>query len=167
MSSRIPPIPAAAGQSAAQPPFAADPEWLKLDAQLCFRLYAASRSLTRCYQPLLDALGLTYPQYLAMLVLWQRDGITVTELSEQLKLDPSTMTPLLKRLEAAGWVTRQRRRNNEREVEIALTEAGRALRERALSVPPAVMQATGLSMTEAEALRGLLDKLMLQLDSTG
>ncbi|NQD36205.1 MarR family transcriptional regulator [Permianibacter sp. IMCC34836] len=142
-------------------------DWLRLDAQLCFRLYAASRGLTRCYQPLLDALGLTYPQYLAMLVLWQRDGITVTDLSEQLKLDPSTMTPLLKRLESAGWVSRQRRKSNEREVEIALTEAGRALRTRALSVPPAVMQATGLSMTEAETLRSLLDKLMLQLDNSG
>lgn len=140
-------------------------DWLRLDAQLCFRLYAASRGLTRCYQPLLDALGLTYPQYLAMLVLWEQDGLTVSELSEQLKLDPSTMTPLLKRLENAGWITRQRRRQNEREVEIRLTEAGRALRERALGVPPAVLAATGLTVSEAEALRSLLDKLMLKMES--
>lgn len=136
-------------------------DWLRLDAQLCFRLYAASRGLTRCYQPLLDALGLTYPQYLAMLVLWEQDGLTVSELSDKLKLDPSTMTPLLKRLESAGWITRQRRKQNEREVEIALTEAGRGLRERASAVPPAIMAATGLSLSEAENLRALLEKLMV------
>lgn len=140
-------------------------DWLRLDAQLCFRLYAASRGLTRCYLPLLDALGLTYPQYLAMLVLWEKDGLTVSELSDKLKLDPSTMTPLLKRLENAGWITRQRRKQNEREVEIALTEAGRGLRERALGVPPAVLAATGLTVSEAEALRSLLDKLMLKMES--
>ena len=139
-------------------------EWLRLDAQLCFRLYAASRGLTRCYQPLLDALGLTYPQYLAMLVLWERDGLTVSELSEKLKLDPSTMTPLLKRLESAGWVSRQRRKQNEREVEIALTDAGRLLRERAVSVPPAIMATTGLDLSEAERLRDLLDKLMVGVE---
>ncbi|MFN4292047.1 MAG: MarR family winged helix-turn-helix transcriptional regulator [Permianibacter sp.] len=142
-------------------------DWLRLDAQLCFRLYAASRGLTRCYQPLLDVLGLTYPQYLAMLVLWEQDGLTVSELSDRLKLDPSTMTPLLKRLESAGWITRQRRRQNEREVEVALTDAGRSLRERALTVPPAIMAATGLSLSEAESLRTLLDKLMQRFDSFG
>ncbi len=141
-------------------------DWLRLDAQLCFRLYAASRGLTRCYQPLLDALGLTYPQYLPMLVLWERDGLTVSELSEKLKLDPSTMTPLLKRLESAGWVSRQRRKQNEREVEIRLTEAGRVMRERALAVPPAVLAATGLSESEAGVLRNLLDKLMRKMESS-
>ncbi|HEX4911892.1 MAG TPA: MarR family transcriptional regulator [Permianibacter sp.] len=141
-------------------------DWLRLDAQLCFRLYAASRGLTRCYQPLLDALGLTYPQYLAMLVLWERDGLTVSELSEKLKLDPSTMTPLLKRLESAGWVSRQRRKQNEREVEIRLTDAGRVMRERALGVPPAVLAATGLSESEAGVLRNLLDKLMRKMESS-
>ncbi len=149
---------------AAEAVAASSDEWLRLDAQLCFRLYATSRSLTRCYQPLLDALGLTYPQYLAMLVLWQQEGQTVSELSEQLKLDPSTMTPLLKRLESAGWITRERRKHNEREVEIALTDAGRELKTRARSVPPAIMSATGLSMSEAETLRELLDKLMQRLD---
>lgn len=153
--------------SSAEPAPQSPDDWLKLDAQLCFRLYAASRGLTRCYQPLLDALGLTYPQYLAMLVLWQRDGLTVSELSDKLKLDPSTMTPLLKRLETAGWITRLRRKQNEREVEIALTDVGRALRERALAVPPAVMQATGLTIKEAETLRGLLDTLMKRLDNPG
>lgn len=156
-----------APESSAEPTPQSPDDWLKLDAQLCFRLYAASRGLTRCYQPLLDALGLTYPQYLAMLVLWQRDGLTVSELSDKLKLDPSTMTPLLKRLESAGWITRQRRKQNEREVEITLTDSGRALRERALAVPPAVMQATGLTIKEAETLRGLLDTLMKQLDNPG
>lgn len=155
----------ASAVSAETKPLSPD-DWLRLDAQLCFRLYAASRGLTRCYQPLLEALGLTYPQYLAMLVLWERDGLTVSELSDKLKLDPSTMTPLLKRLESAGWVSRLRRKQNEREVEIALTDAGRALREQALAVPPAVLSATGLTITEADALRGLLDKLMVRLDQS-
>src|ERR1700744_5579031 len=108
---------------------------LLLDEQLCFALYAASRRMTATYRPMLDALGLTYPQYLVMLVLWERDGLTVRELGERLQLDSGTLTPLLKRLEQAELVGRYRRQSDEREVEITLTQAGRNLHERALDVP--------------------------------
>ncbi|WP_028445718.1 MarR family winged helix-turn-helix transcriptional regulator [Chitinimonas koreensis] len=137
-----------------------DADWLRLDAQLCFRLYAASRAVTRCYQPLLAGLGLTYPQYLVMLVLWEADDLTVKAIGERLSLDSGTLTPLLKRLEQAGLLRRERRAGNEREVRIVLSEAGRDLREQAKSVPPGLMAAMGLSLEEIGALRGLLDKLL-------
>ncbi len=137
------------------------PDWLRLDAQLCFRLYAASRTVTRCYQPLLAELGLTYPQYLAMLVLWEQDDVTVKALGQRLLLDSGTLTPLLKRLEASGLIVRERRAENEREVRVCLSEAGRALRAKAEAVPPALLAAMGLSLDEVGALRTLLDKLLL------
>lgn len=137
-----------------------DQDWLRLDAQLCFRLYAASRAVTRCYQPLLAELGLTYPQYLAMLVLWETDGLTVKALGQRLKLDSGTLTPLLKRLEQAGLVQRQRRRSDEREVSICLTESGQTLRARAESVPPALLSAIGLGLDDLVQLSAQLDKLL-------
>ena len=140
---------------------ASEPDWLRLDAQLCFRLYAASRAVTQCYQPLLGELGLTYPQYLEML---ERDALPVKDISARLRLDPSTLTPLLKRLETGGWVTRRRRPDNEREVLIALTDSGRKLRERAKAVPPALMSSMNLPMEDVVALRGLLDRLIDNLD---
>jgi DNA-binding transcriptional ArsR family regulator len=99
---------------------------LLLDNQLCFALYSASLAMTKLYKPLLDELGLTYPQYLAMLVLWERDGLMVSELGERLSLDSGTLTPLLKRLEAAGLVARIRDVQDERRVHITLTPAGHA-----------------------------------------
>ncbi|WP_148714041.1 MarR family winged helix-turn-helix transcriptional regulator [Chitinolyticbacter meiyuanensis] len=135
------------------------PDWLRLDAQLCFRLYTASRLMTRCYQPLLAELGLTYPQYLAMLVLWEGDGVTVKQLGERLRLDSGTLTPLLKRLQALDLVARTRRPDNERELAVTLTAAGRALRERAAEVPAAMLERVGLDAGEAAELVGLLDKL--------
>jgi len=140
----------------------AQPDWLRLDAQLCFRLYAASRTVTRCYQPLLAELGLTYPQYLAMLVLWERDDLTVKALGQRLLLDSGTLTPLLKRLEQGGLIRRERRAENEREVRIMLTPAGQALRQQAESVPPALLAATGLSLDEAQQINTLLDRLLVQ-----
>lgn len=137
-----------------------DQDWLRLDAQLCFRLYAASRAVTRCYQPLLAELGLTYPQYLAMLVLWEEDGLTVKAMGQRLKLDSGTLTPLLKRMEQAGLVKRQRRSSDEREVGIWLTEAGLALRARAESVPPALLQSIGLTLDELTELSVQLDTLL-------
>src|SRR5438105_12628747 len=104
---------------------------LRLDNQLCFALYSASLAMTKLYKPLLDPLGLTYPQYLAMLVLWERDGITVSELGERLQLDSGTLTPLLKRLESQGLLARERDRADERRVLLQLTPAGRALKARA------------------------------------
>lgn len=108
---------------------------LRLDDQLCFPLYAAARAIQQQYRPLLSALGLTYPQYLVMLVLWETDGLSVSGIGSRLHLDSGTLTPLLKRMEKAGLLTRTRSRNDERVVTIHLTEAGRRLRDRAEAVP--------------------------------
>jgi MarR family transcriptional regulator, organic hydroperoxide resistance regulator len=130
---------------------------LRLDQQVCFALYAASRAVIGLYRPLLGALGLTYPQYLVMLVLWEHGSATVKELSGRLELDSGTLSPLLKRLAAGGLVTRRRSSADERTVEVELTDAGRALRSRARMVPRKIAGATGLSDEELVALRsGLL-----------
>jgi DNA-binding MarR family transcriptional regulator len=139
------------------------PGHLLLDQQLCFALYAASRSVTGLYRPLLEPLGLTYPQYLVMLVLWEQDGLSVRELGQRLQLDSGTLTPLLKRLQAAGLVDRQRRTQDEREVEIRLTVAGLALRERASDVPKCMAQRLQLSLEQMQTLRDELKRLTRQL----
>jgi len=139
------------------------PDHLLLDQQLCFALYAASRSVTGLYRPLLEPLGLTYPQYLVMLVLWEQDGLTVRELGQRLQLDSGTLTPLLKRLQAAGLVDRQRRTEDEREVEIRLTAAGFALREQASDVPKCMAQRLQLSLEQMQTLRDELKRLTRQL----
>jgi DNA-binding MarR family transcriptional regulator len=141
--------------------------WLRLDNQLCFALYSSSLAMTRLYKPLLEPLGLTYPQYLALLVLWEQDGLGVSELGERLFLDSGTLTPLLKRMETAGWVTRARAADDERRVVVGLTAAGRALRQRARSVPVKLAEATGCSATELSALTQRLQQLReTLLDST-
>lgn len=122
---------------------------LGIDQQLCFAIYSAGHAFTRVYKPLLDGLGLTYPQYLAMIVLWQADGRTVGEIGTILFLDSSTLTPLLKRLETAGLVRRVRDTADERQVRILLTASGRALQERAAFVPGCVQEATGYSDTDS------------------
>ncbi|GAB2788703.1 MarR family transcriptional regulator [Halomonas shantousis] len=126
---------------------------LALEAQLCFALYSTGLAMNKLYRKLLRELGLTYPQYLVMLVLWQRDRQTVSEIGTQLFLDSATLTPLLKRLEAAGLLTRQRARQDERQVEVALTESGRELRQRAEAVPEAVSCASQCTPQELESLR--------------
>ena len=126
---------------------------LKLDRQVCFALYAASRAVTQLYRPLLDALGLTYPQYLVMLVLWERGPVSVKELGAALDLDSGTLSPLLKRLAAAGLVTRSRRTDDERSVEVRPTAAGTALKAKAAAVPRKIAKATGLRAAELAALR--------------
>ena len=136
---------------------------LLLDEQLCFALYAASRRLTAVYRPLLDALDLTYPQYLVMLVLWERDGLTVRELGARLQLDSGTLTPLLKRLEQAGLLGRRRRQSDEREVEISLTEAGRKLHERAVDIPRCLAERLCMSVDAVVNLRDELKSLAAQL----
>ncbi len=136
---------------------------LNLTNQLCFDLYAASRAVIKAYRPLLDPLGLTYPQYLVLLVLWERDGQTVKALGQALQLDSGTLSPLLKRLENAGLIRRQRRADDEREVAVALSEAGVALRERAASVPVAIACKVGLRGTERRALQAELRRLMVAL----
>ncbi|MEN0107754.1 MAG: MarR family transcriptional regulator [Pseudomonas sp.] len=120
----------------------ATPDQLKLENQLCFALYSTSLAMTKVYKPLLQALNLTYPQYLAMLVLWEADGITVGELSQHLLTDPGSVTPLLKRLEAEGLLTRTRSSQDERVVELRLTDKGRALQEQALNIPACILKAS-------------------------
>ncbi|WP_433343506.1 MarR family winged helix-turn-helix transcriptional regulator [Micromonospora sp. CA-111912] len=134
---------------------------LVLRRQVCFALYAASRALTDVYRPILDAFGLTYPQYLVLLVLWERDddAPTVSELGAALRLDSGTLSPLLKRLEAAGLLVRSRSARDERRVEVRLTGDGAALRERMCDVPLRVALATGLSEAELVALRDTLTRV--------
>ncbi|MGW3665685.1 MarR family winged helix-turn-helix transcriptional regulator [Streptomyces sp. NPDC005141] len=126
---------------------------LLLDDQLCFALYAAQRAVTAAYRPLLEELGLTYPQYLVLLVLWERGETTVKELAGALHLDYGTMSPLLKRLESAGLVRRERSAHDERSVRVALTGRGELLRERAEEVPQALLTATGMSGADVTRLR--------------
>ena len=125
---------------------------LQLDNQLCFALYSTSLAMTKLYKPLLEELGLTYPQYLAMLVLWEQDGLTVSELGERLYLDSGTLTPLLKRMEAAGLVSRLRAVEDERRVHITLTAAGRKLKDKAAKIPGCILSATQCSIPELVSL---------------
>ena len=143
------------------PPYS--PRALALDSQLCFALYAASLAMTKLYKPLLQPLGLTYPQYLVMLVLWEADGITVSQLGERLALDSGTLTPLLKRLQSAALVQRLRDAADERRVLLQLTPAGRALKQRAVSVPLAVARTSGCELDEVASLVARLQALRQQV----
>ncbi|MGY1808533.1 MarR family winged helix-turn-helix transcriptional regulator [Blastococcus sp. SYSU D00669] len=136
-----------------------------LDDQLCFALYAASRAVTARYRPMLDELGLTYPQYLVMMLLWENDNQTVGQLGSKLALDSGTLSPLLKRLTAAGLVTRHRRVEDERSVSIALTDAGRALRDKALPISEAMIGAIGFDTTEFDDLKDRLRVLVDRVNS--
>ncbi|HEX6722471.1 MAG TPA: MarR family transcriptional regulator [Burkholderiaceae bacterium] len=138
-------------------------EWLRLDQQLCFALYSASLAMTKFYKPLLDPLGLTYPQYLVMLVLWEGDGVTVSQLGERVALDSGTLTPLLKRLEASNLVRRLRDSNDERRVLLHLTPEGRTLKARARVVPEQVACASGCELDELSALTARLKALRSQI----
>lgn len=130
-----------------------------LDQQLCFALYTASRAMTACYRPLLDALGLTYPQFLVLLVLWERGDSSVTGIGSALQLETGTLSPLLKRLEATGYITRTRQRGDERSVAVRLTPAGRALEEEVAVVQREVDTATGMSDATIVDLRATLQTL--------
>lgn len=138
---------------------------LTLDRQLCFALYNASKAFTNLYRPLLEDLGLTYPQYLVMLVLWERESLTVKELGSALRLDSGTLSPLLKRLQARGLLTRQRTEEDERSVAVAITDDGRALRQQARGIPERVVSATGMEIAEAIELRTTLHELTSALDA--
>ncbi len=129
-------------------------ESLLLDNQLCFALHSTSLLMTKVYKPLLQALGLTYPQYLAMMVLWEEDGLTVGEISNRLLTDPGSLTRLLKRLEAEGLLSRTRSREDERVVVVELTEAGRALRDKAMDIPQCILGASGLDIEQLRKLQG-------------
>lgn len=138
-----------------------------LDNQLCFALYSTSLAMTKLYKPLLEPLGLTYPQYLALLVLWEQDGPSVGALGERLFLDSGTLTPLLKRMEAAGWLQRERAADDERRVHVRLTAEGRALKRRAQAVPRQLAESAGCSAEELAGLTERLQQLRSQLvDST-
>ena len=131
----------------------------RLDQQLCFALYSSSLAMTKLYKPVLSALGLTYPQYLVLLVLWENDGVGVGDLGARLFLDSGTLTPLLKRMEAAGWLTRLRAVDDERRVIVSLTTAGRALRRKAQHVPNEVACASGCELGELADLTRRLQTL--------
>ncbi len=136
---------------------------LALDNQLCFALYSASLAMTKLYKPVLAPLGLTYPQYLTLLALWERDGQGVSELGERLCLDSGTLTPLLKRMEASGWLLRRRSTDDERRVMVYLTERGQALRNQARKVPHVLAGITGMSFEQIVQFTQRLQRLRTQL----
>lgn len=141
------------------------PKPLSLDDFLCLDLYATSRAVMKAYTPLLEPLGLTYPQYLVMVALWERDEQPVNELSQRLSLDSGTLSPLLKRLEAAGFVSRSRSVKDERSVTVALTPAGRGLQKRAPEVANQMGQLFGLRITELQQLKGTLRTIAERMQS--
>ncbi len=138
-------------------------DMLRLDQQLCFAMYSTSLAMTKLYKPLLAPLGLTYPQYLVMLALWENDGLTVSQTGDRLMLDSGTLTPLLKRLEEAGRLRRTRDVADERRVIVTLTKAGHALKKNAVAIPPDVMCATACQIEELRALTAQLNALRANL----
>ncbi|MCP2357532.1 DNA-binding MarR family transcriptional regulator [Nonomuraea thailandensis] len=140
---------------------------LALDRQVCFALSIASRSVIALYRPLLQPMGLTHPQYLAMLALWEREPLSVKELGELLQLDPGTMSPLLKRLEALGYIRRERNSKDERALAVTLTPEGRALREQAERIPPAIVARLGMGLDELQRLHESLTRVIAAARPTG
>ncbi len=138
---------------------------LQLEKFLCFSVYSASHAFNRIYKPLLDGLGLTYPQYLVMVALWQEDDQSVRNIGEKMYLESSTLTPLLKRLEAAGLVSRKRDPKDERSVRVSLTEDGKALRTKAEEIPTCILEATGLDLETAKRLNRDLRTMRDQLEA--
>jgi MarR family transcriptional regulator, organic hydroperoxide resistance regulator len=148
---------------ARKPP--AGDQLLRLDNQICFAVYSAAHAFNRVYKPLLDRLGLTYPQYLVMLVLWERDGVALKEIGERLHLDSGTLTPLLKRLEQAGLIKRTRSTEDERRVLIDLTAPGAALKDKARALPPSILAASQCSVTELMAVKNEIVALRDRLNA--
>src|SRR5689334_4970022 len=140
-------------------------QMLRLDNQICFAIYSAAHAFNRVYKPLLDRLGLTYPQYLVMLVLWERDGVAVKEIGERLFLDSGTLTPLLKRMEGMGLLKRTRSTEDERQVLIALTAQGHELREKARTLPQSILSAGQCSVSEIVAMKDEIVKLRDKLNA--
>lgn len=134
--------------------------FLKLDNQLCFKIYASSRKITKMYRPLLDKINLTYPQYLVMLVLWEISSINVKELGEKLHLDSGTISPLVKNLELKGLIKKERNKEDERLVNINITKEGENLKDRALEVPQMIADKKLVSLEEYEILMNILDRFM-------
>lgn len=140
---------------------------LQLEKFLCFSIYSAGHAFNRVYKPLLDNLGLTYPQYLVMVTLWQEDNQSVRSIGSKLYLESSTLTPLLKRLEANGLVSRKRDPEDERSVRVSLTDAGKELRNKAEEVPPCILEATGLDIETAKRLNRDLRTMRDQMEAGG
>jgi MarR family transcriptional regulator, organic hydroperoxide resistance regulator len=138
---------------------------LLLGNQLCFAVYSTAHAFNRFYKPLLDRLGLTYPQYLVMLVLWEQDGVSVKEIGDRLFLDSGTLTPLLKRMEMAGLLKRTRSSQDERQVIVALTPQGGVLKEKARSLPPSILAASQCSVAELVALKNEVEALRDKLNA--
>ncbi len=138
---------------------------LALEEQVCFALSVAARSVVAVYRPVLEPLGLTHPQYLVMLALWQHEPVSVKRLSDLLHLDPGTLSPLVKRLESAGLLRRARDAHDERSLAIVLTDEGRALRERALDVPPTIVGRLGMDVEELQQVHGLLTRVIRQAET--
>lgn len=139
-------------------------DYLKLDKQLCFALYSTSLAMTKLYKPILEKLGLTYPQYLVMLILWERDGLALKDIAEQLHIDSGALTPVIKRLEAQGLLQRQRQVDNERTLQIALTPNGHTLREQAQDIPVQIGMACATAEDEIHQLRDQLQRLRVNLN---
>ncbi|MGF7017783.1 DNA-binding MarR family transcriptional regulator [Lachnospiraceae bacterium PF1-21] len=135
---------------------------IRLKNQLCFPLYACSKEIVRRYKPYLDELNLTYTQYIAMMVLWEKGAVNVTELGRELYLDSGTLTPLLKKLEQKGYVTRERMENDERAVRVSITEAGEALKDQALTIPEKISECIDLTPEEGQMLYQVLYKILKQ-----
>ena len=133
---------------------------LALEAQVCFALSVAARNVVAVYRPLLEPMGLTHPQYLVMLALWQYEPLSVRNLSRLLQLDPGTLSPLLKRLEASDLIRRERDRSDERLLAVTLTQKGRALREEAMNIPPAVVAKLGMQIDELQTLHAALTRVI-------
>ena len=144
-----------------------DDHALRLKNQLCFPLYACAKEVVRTYKPFLDEIGLTYTQYIAMMVLWEQKSVSIKTLGERLYLDSGTLTPLMKKMEAQGLVTRQRSEEDERSVIIRITEQGERLKERALQIPPKIGACINLTPEEASELYTLLYKVLAQVTGDG
>jgi DNA-binding MarR family transcriptional regulator len=139
------------------------PDRLKLDNQLCFSIYAASRAITRAYRSLLDPLGLTYPQYLVLLTLWEKDGLTVNEIGQRLYLDSGTLTPLLKRMEQSGYIVREKVKDDERKVEVRLGPKGTHLRLHAVRIPESLIRASHIDDDESRRTKVMVDQVLSKM----
>lgn len=138
-------------------------DFLKLDKQLCFSVYVLHREIMQAYRPILNDIGLTYPQYITMMTLWQQDNVTVNQLGETLQLDSGTLTPLLKRLETKSFLTRTRSKEDERVVKIELTTEGRSLKQKASCVPIQILESLQMSMDDMQQLKALADKVVQKI----
>ncbi|QAY72522.1 MarR family transcriptional regulator [Agromyces protaetiae] len=155
-------------ETSASPETSAAPvDLLALENQVCFALAVAARGVIGLYRPILEPLGLTHPQYLVMLALWERDPRTVRDLGDALQLEPATLSPLLKRLEAQGHLTRTRSARDERALDVTLTDTGRRLREQALGIPPQVVDKLGMSLAQLGSLRDRLSEVIAAVQHAG